>query len=115
MGYHQSSSPINPFRVIDDCLLHLGETHSRAHRSHVSSNQDLQLYALLTYVHSPPRTWFYQNFAVLFAVALLPYLWFTTMFDVNMILWQEVYGWNSLICALRMYVHLLQHPQVPTD
>ena len=26
------------------------------------------------------------------------------MFDVNMILWQEVYGWNSLICALRMYV-----------
>ncbi|GJE88722.1 MFS general substrate transporter [Phanerochaete sordida] len=50
----------------------------------------------------PPRTWFYRNFAVLFAVALLPYLWFTTMFDVNMILWQEVYGWNSLICALRM-------------
>lgn len=59
---------------------------------------------LMHIISSPPRTWFYENFAVLFAVALLPYLWFTTMFDVNTILWQEVYGWNSLICALRMYV-----------
>ena len=70
---------------------------------------------------SPPKTWFYENLAVLFAVALLPYLWFTTMFDVNIILWQEVYGWNSLICALRMYVSvLLTRPQnnsltVPQD
>lgn len=24
------------------------------------------------------------------------------MFDINMILWQDVYGWNSLACALRM-------------
>ncbi|EKM58356.1 uncharacterized protein PHACADRAFT_89746, partial [Phanerochaete carnosa HHB-10118-sp] len=50
----------------------------------------------------PPRTWFYRNFAVLFVVALLPYLWFTTMFDINMVLWQEVYDWSSLICALRL-------------
>lgn len=58
--------------------------------------------SLPSHRRSPPRTWFYRNFAVLFAVALLPYLWFTTMFDVNMILWQDVYGWNSLACALRM-------------
>ncbi|KII83762.1 hypothetical protein PLICRDRAFT_119051 [Plicaturopsis crispa FD-325 SS-3] len=50
----------------------------------------------------PPRTWFYPNFAVLFAAALLPYLWWTTVFTVFTTLWQDVYHWAAISSAARM-------------
>ncbi|KZP08424.1 MFS general substrate transporter [Athelia psychrophila] len=50
----------------------------------------------------PPHTWFYPNFAVLFSVALMPYLWWTTMFTMYITLWQEVYHWSALKTAAHM-------------
>lgn len=50
----------------------------------------------------PPRTWFLPNFSVLFGMALLPFLWWTTIFTIITELWQEVYKWSVISVALRM-------------
>ncbi|EKM51218.1 uncharacterized protein PHACADRAFT_263243 [Phanerochaete carnosa HHB-10118-sp] len=50
----------------------------------------------------PPRTWFLPNFSVLFGMALLPYLWWTTIFTIITALWQEIYEWSVISVALRM-------------
>ncbi|EIN04578.1 MFS general substrate transporter [Punctularia strigosozonata HHB-11173 SS5] len=48
----------------------------------------------------PPATWFLPNFAVLFAVALLPYFWWVTIFTIFTNLWQGVYGWQAIDSAV---------------
>ncbi|EPQ53229.1 MFS general substrate transporter [Gloeophyllum trabeum ATCC 11539] len=48
----------------------------------------------------PPQTWFLPNFAVLFGVALLPYLWWTTVFTIFTTLWQSVYQWRVIDSAV---------------
>ncbi|TFK51508.1 MFS general substrate transporter [Heliocybe sulcata] len=48
----------------------------------------------------PPSTWFLPNFAVLFGVALLPYLWWTTVFTVFTTLWQSIYEWRVIDSAI---------------
>jgi len=50
----------------------------------------------------PPCTWFYPNFSILFTVALMPYLWWTTIFMVFSTLWQEVYHWTVISSAVHM-------------
>ncbi|KZP31546.1 MFS general substrate transporter [Athelia psychrophila] len=50
----------------------------------------------------PPHIWFYPNFAILIAVALMPYLWWTTMFMMYTTLWQEVYHWSAMMAAAHM-------------
>ncbi|THG96869.1 hypothetical protein EW026_g5038 [Hermanssonia centrifuga] len=50
----------------------------------------------------PPRTWFLPNFSVLFGMALLPYLWWTTIFTILTTLWQDIYHWSVISVALRM-------------
>ncbi|GJE93571.1 MFS general substrate transporter [Phanerochaete sordida] len=50
----------------------------------------------------PPHTWFLPNFAVLFGMALLPFLWLTTVFTLLTEFWQNVYGWSAISVALRM-------------
>ncbi|KAG1827908.1 major facilitator superfamily domain-containing protein [Suillus variegatus] len=50
----------------------------------------------------PPRTWFYPNFSILFAVALLPYCWWFTVFMIFTILWQNVFGWSAISSAVHM-------------
>ncbi|KAI0804556.1 major facilitator superfamily domain-containing protein [Irpex lacteus] len=50
----------------------------------------------------PPRTWFLPNFAVLFAVSLVPFLWWTSVFTGFTSLWQQVYQWSPISVALRM-------------
>ncbi|KAH9840667.1 MFS general substrate transporter [Rhodofomes roseus] len=50
----------------------------------------------------PPRTWFLPNFAVLFGTALLPYFWWTTIFTVFTLLWQDEYGWSAISTAIHM-------------
>ncbi|GJE93570.1 MFS general substrate transporter [Phanerochaete sordida] len=50
----------------------------------------------------PPATWFLKNFSVLFGMALLPFLWWTTIFTIITALWQEVYKWSVISVALRM-------------
>ncbi|KAG2094866.1 major facilitator superfamily domain-containing protein [Suillus discolor] len=50
----------------------------------------------------PPRTWFYPNFSILFAVALLPYLWWFTVFMIFTILWQNVFEWSAISSAVHM-------------
>ncbi|THH31696.1 hypothetical protein EUX98_g2500 [Antrodiella citrinella] len=50
----------------------------------------------------PPATWFLPNFAVLFGVALIPYLWWTTVFTIYTTLWQNYYHWSVISSALRM-------------
>ena len=51
----------------------------------------------------PPRTWFLPNFLVLFVTALLPYLWWTTMFTISTTLWQDVWHWSAISLAIHMY------------
>src|ERR1700761_5020926 len=50
----------------------------------------------------PPRIWFYPNFAVLFGVALLPFLWWTTSFLLFTSLWQEIYQWSPVISGIHL-------------
>ncbi|KAG1748162.1 major facilitator superfamily domain-containing protein [Suillus lakei] len=51
----------------------------------------------------PPRTWFYHNFSILFAVALLPYLWWSTVFTIFTTLWQNVFEWSVISSAVHMF------------
>ncbi|KAG1782220.1 major facilitator superfamily domain-containing protein [Suillus placidus] len=51
----------------------------------------------------PPRTWFYHNFSILFAVALLPYLWWSTVFTIFTTLWQNIFEWSVISSAVRMF------------
>ncbi|KAG1788948.1 major facilitator superfamily domain-containing protein [Suillus plorans] len=50
----------------------------------------------------PPRTWFYPNFSILFAVALLPYCWWFTVFMIFIVLWQNVFEWSAISSAVHM-------------
>ena len=63
----------------------------------------------LTCVHAfmvprarPPRTWFYNNFSVLFGSALLPFLWWSAGFLVFTTLWQDVFHWTVISTAIHM-------------
>ncbi|KAG1880742.1 major facilitator superfamily domain-containing protein [Suillus subluteus] len=51
----------------------------------------------------PPRTWFYHNFSVIFAVALLPYLWWSTVFTIFTTWWQNVFEWSVISSAVHMF------------
>ncbi|KAG9310787.1 major facilitator superfamily [Chiua virens] len=51
----------------------------------------------------PPRTWFYPNFCVLSASALLPFLWWNVMFMVFTTLWQHVFHWTVVSTAIRLF------------
>ncbi|KAG1796351.1 major facilitator superfamily domain-containing protein [Suillus plorans] len=50
----------------------------------------------------PPRTWFYNNFSILFAVALLPLLWWFAVLMIFSTLWQNVYEWSAISSAVHM-------------
>ncbi|KAG1858472.1 major facilitator superfamily domain-containing protein [Suillus subluteus] len=51
----------------------------------------------------PPRTWFYHNFSILFAVALSPNLWWSTVFTIFTTLWQTVFEWSVISSAVHMF------------
>ncbi|KAF8129729.1 major facilitator superfamily domain-containing protein [Boletus edulis] len=50
----------------------------------------------------PPRTWFYNNFAVLFGSALFPFLWWSSIFIIFTTLWQDVFQWTIISTAVHM-------------
>ncbi|PCH34681.1 MFS general substrate transporter [Wolfiporia cocos MD-104 SS10] len=50
----------------------------------------------------PPKTWFLPNFGVLFGTALLPYLWWTTVFTIYITEWQDVWHWSVIMTAIHM-------------
>ena len=50
----------------------------------------------------PPRTWFYNNFSVLFGSALLPFFWWNALFIVFTTLWQDVFHWTVISTAVHM-------------
>ncbi|KAF8123555.1 major facilitator superfamily domain-containing protein [Boletus edulis] len=50
----------------------------------------------------PPRTWFYNNFAVLFGSALVPIFWLTSVFIVFTSLWQDIFHWTIISAAVHM-------------
>lgn len=49
----------------------------------------------------PPKVWFFPNFAILVGTALIPYFWWLCVFLVYSPLWQEVYGWSTIMTAVR--------------
>ncbi|KAJ8592752.1 MFS general substrate transporter [Rhizopogon salebrosus TDB-379] len=51
----------------------------------------------------PPRTWFYKNFSVLFALALLPYLWWSSLFMIFITLWQNIFHWSVISSAMHLF------------
>ncbi|KAG2113223.1 major facilitator superfamily domain-containing protein [Suillus clintonianus] len=50
----------------------------------------------------PPQTWFYHNFSVLFAVALLPSFWWNAVMFTFSIMWQNVFKWSVISSAVHM-------------
>jgi len=48
----------------------------------------------------PPKTWKYENFGILIATALLPYMWWGCVQSLYSWVWQEVYGWKPIISAV---------------
>ncbi|KIJ19716.1 hypothetical protein PAXINDRAFT_166798 [Paxillus involutus ATCC 200175] len=50
----------------------------------------------------PPRTWFYNNFSVLFALALLPFFWWIVVFTIFTTLWQNIFHWSVISTAIHM-------------
>ncbi len=62
----------------------------------------LYLIGTICLFYSPPKTWFLPNFAVLFGMALMPYLWWTTIYTILTALWQNIYKWSAISVALRM-------------
>ncbi|KAF8961605.1 MFS general substrate transporter, partial [Flammula alnicola] len=48
----------------------------------------------------PPKTWKYENFGILIATALLPYMWWGCVQSLYSWVWQEVYGWTPIISAV---------------
>ncbi|KIJ67200.1 hypothetical protein HYDPIDRAFT_127048 [Hydnomerulius pinastri MD-312] len=51
----------------------------------------------------PPRTWFYNNFSVLFGSALLPFFWWSTVFTIFTTLWQDFFHWSVISTAIHMF------------
>ncbi|KAF9220761.1 MFS general substrate transporter [Gyrodon lividus] len=51
----------------------------------------------------PPRTWFYNNFSVLFGLGLLPFFWWSTVFTIFMNMWQNVSRWSVISTAVHMF------------
>ncbi|KZP24584.1 MFS general substrate transporter [Athelia psychrophila] len=50
----------------------------------------------------PPHIWFYPNFAILIAISLTPFLWWTAMFMMYTTLWQQVYHWGAMSAAAHL-------------
>ncbi|KZT34692.1 MFS general substrate transporter [Sistotremastrum suecicum HHB10207 ss-3] len=62
----------------------------------------------------PPSVWFYPNFAVLFAVALFPYLWWTAGFYLFTSYWQDIVGWQPIISAIHFLpIGMVALPAMP--
>ncbi|KAG2359913.1 major facilitator superfamily domain-containing protein [Suillus spraguei] len=50
----------------------------------------------------PPRTWFYNNFSVLLATALLPSFWWSGVMFIFSIMWQTVFHWSVMSTAVHI-------------
>ena len=50
----------------------------------------------------PPQTWFLPNFLVLFCAALLPFFWWTAVFNISIPLWEEVWEWSAISTAVHL-------------
>ena len=48
--------------------------------------------------------WRYENFGILVSTALVPFLWWGAVMLLFSWLWQEVYGWSTIITALHLFV-----------
>ncbi|TDL21965.1 MFS general substrate transporter [Rickenella mellea] len=48
----------------------------------------------------PPKMWKYTNFSILIAVSLLTYTWWGSVQLLFSWLWQEVYGWSTILTAV---------------
>ncbi|EUC54872.1 MFS general substrate transporter [Rhizoctonia solani AG-3 Rhs1AP] len=49
----------------------------------------------------PPNLWYYKNFAVFFAVALLPYFWWYQIYLTFSAYWQDHLHWSSIIAGVK--------------
>jgi hypothetical protein len=51
---------------------------------------------------SPPKLWFYPNFAVLFGTALMPFFWYMQMYLTFSPYWQEYLNWSTIITGVKL-------------
>ncbi|KAG8721845.1 hypothetical protein FRC08_009646 [Ceratobasidium sp. 394] len=49
----------------------------------------------------PPKLWFYPNFAMLFAVALMPYFWWIQLYLTFIPYWQDVLHWSTIMTGVK--------------
>ncbi|KAF8510477.1 MFS general substrate transporter [Hysterangium stoloniferum] len=50
----------------------------------------------------PPKTWFYPNFSIIFVVSLFPIVWWTSVLYQFSTLWQDIYNWSPVRCAIHL-------------
>ncbi|TFK50409.1 MFS general substrate transporter [Heliocybe sulcata] len=61
----------------------------------------------------PPKMWFYENFSIIVASALIPFMWWGVVQMLFSWYWQEVYGWSTIMTAVRFLpVGLMSFPVV---
>lgn len=55
--------------------------------------------------HSPPSMWKYQNFSILIAVGLQPFMWWASVQFLFSWFYQDVFHWSTLNTAVHLFVH----------
>ncbi|EPQ51293.1 hypothetical protein GLOTRDRAFT_48961, partial [Gloeophyllum trabeum ATCC 11539] len=48
----------------------------------------------------PPKMWFYENFSIIVATALIPFMWWGTVQMLLSWYWQEIFGWTTIMTAV---------------
>ncbi|EGO18976.1 hypothetical protein SERLADRAFT_358714 [Serpula lacrymans var. lacrymans S7.9] len=48
----------------------------------------------------PPKMWRYENFTILVAISLVPFMWWGSVFLLFSWLWEPVYGWSAIDTAV---------------
>jgi len=47
----------------------------------------------------PPKIWSYENVVILMAIALVPFMWWGSIFPLFSWIWEVVYGWSAIKTA----------------
>ncbi|KZT12694.1 major facilitator superfamily MFS-1 [Laetiporus sulphureus 93-53] len=52
-----------------------------------------------SYAALPPKMWRYENFTILLAISLVPFMWWGSIFPLFAWYWETVYGWTAIRSA----------------
>jgi hypothetical protein len=105
LGICNSAGPIDHINLNGDWVFLLGDTHACGQSCNVCYQGCLHQPPIIGWSCTrPPWTWFYHNFSILFIVALLPFLLWSTVFTIFTTLWQNIFEWSVISLAVHMQV-----------